>query len=119
MWPRVVECMLGCWLAVSPFVFGHGPDDTMFWIADFTAALVVMTLALGSFYTPTRWAHWLLLGVALAMIAYGRLGMPHPQPPALQNHIVIGLLLLMFAIIPNQASMPPAAWRSVPSPQRT
>lgn len=27
MWARVVEVMLGCWLAVSPFVFRHSADE--------------------------------------------------------------------------------------------
>lgn len=30
---------------------------------------------------------------------------------ASQNHLVVGLLVAMFAIIPSRASRPPAAWR--------
>lgn len=41
----------------------------------------------------------------------GRLDSPHPTPPALQNDIIVGWLLLMFAIIPNEANIPPRSWR--------
>lgn len=109
MWARVVEFMLGCWLAVSPFVFGHG-EDWMPWIADFSAALLVMTLAMLSYWTPTRHAHFGIAVVALTMIGFGRWAGGAEVPPAFQNHIVIGLLLLMFAIIPNHASHPPRSW---------
>ena len=109
MWARVVEFMLGCWLAVSPFIFAHG-ENQMLWIADFSAALLVMTLAVLSYWTPTRHAHFGIALVALTMIGFGRLAGGAEVSPALQNHIAIGLLLLMFAIIPNHASHPPRAW---------
>jgi hypothetical protein len=35
---------------------------------------------------------------------------PYPSPPTEQNHILVGLLLVLFAIIPNEASQPPKAW---------
>ncbi|MEQ9379476.1 MAG: hypothetical protein RJP95_01335, partial [Pirellulales bacterium] len=109
MWARVVEFMLGCWLAISPFVFGHG-EDPMLWIADLTAAFAVMVLALLWYWTPTRHAHFGIAVVAVAMIGYGRFAGGAEVAPALQNHIGIGLLLLMFAIVPNHASSPPRVW---------
>jgi len=110
MWPRVVEFMLGCWLAISPFVFRHGPSDTLYWVADFLAATLVIVLALISYWKPARRAHLLIIVVATGMILYGRFGGSHPLDAALQNHIVTGLLLLMFAIIPNEAFQPPLGW---------
>lgn len=109
MWARVVEGMLGCWLLVSPFVFQHG-DHTMYWVADFTAALVVICLALASYWPPLRQAHLGIIVAALAMILYGRFAGGAEPVPALQNHILIGLLLLMFALVPNHASRPPDPW---------
>jgi hypothetical protein len=53
----------------------------------------------------------LLLPVGAWLIAFGRFQQSPPLPPALQNDLVVGLLLLMFAIIPNEASLPPRAWR--------
>lgn len=109
MWARVVEFMLGCWLAVSPFVFQHG-DATVLWRADFAAALTVIVLALLSYWQPTRQAHLGIALLALMMIAFGRFGGGGEILPAYQNHMLVGMLLLMFAIVPNNASRPPAAW---------
>ncbi len=109
MWARVVEVMLGCWLAISPFVFHHSRDDALLWYADWTAATLVTVLALLSYWRPTRWAHLLTIAVALAMVAAGWL-QDRPAPPGWQNHIVTGLILLMTAIIPNHAASPPRGW---------
>lgn len=111
MWARVVEVMLGCWLAVSPFVFRHSPEDRIVWFNDFLSAMIVIVLALVSFWRPLRYAHVANLAVALWLIAFGFLASPPPTPPALQNNVAVGFLLLMFAIIPNEANRPPVPWR--------
>ena len=67
MWARVVEFMLGCWLAVSPFVFRHG-DDSVLWATDFVAASLVIVLALLSYWPPLRYAHLGTMLVALVMM---------------------------------------------------
>lgn len=110
MWARDVEFMLACWLVASPFVFGHGADDTFLWAHDLAVAAVVASLALLSYWRPTRYAHLGIVLVALWLIGYGRFAQGSPPPPALQNHMVIGMLLLMFAIVPNRAGEPPEAW---------
>lgn len=111
MWSRVVECMLGCWLAVSPFVFEHG-DEMWLWAADFMAAGAVITLALLSYWPPTRNAHLATAALAVLMIGFGRIGGGADVEPAYQNHIVVGLLLAMFAIVPNHAGQPPRSWHA-------
>jgi hypothetical protein len=111
MWPRVVEIMLGCWLAVSPFVFGHG-DRTDLWVADFTAATAVVVLGLLSYWHPARQAHLLTAVVGLAMVGFGYFWQGYPAPAALQNHVLIGLTLMLLAIIPNEASQPPESRRA-------
>ena len=110
MWSRVVEIMLGCWLAVSPFVFGHPADATMLWVVDWTCALLVISFAMLSYWPPLCHIHIATALLALLMIGYGRLASPDQVTPALQNHILIGLLLLMFSIVPNNASRPPRWW---------
>ena len=110
MWARVIEVMLGCWLAMSPFIFRHGPEERVLWTNDFVSATLVIVLALISFWPPLRFAHVANLLVALWLIAFG-FWASYPAPPALQNDIVVGLLLLMFAIIPNEATLPPRRWR--------
>lgn len=111
MWARVIEVMLGCWLALSPFIFRHSAEARTLWFNDLFAAVVVIMLALVSFWPPLRFAHVANLVIALWLIAFGFWAAPYPSPPALQNDIVVGLLLLMFAIIPNQATRPPRPWR--------
>lgn len=111
MWARVIEVMLGCWLAVSPFIFRHPADDKVLWFNDLFSATAVIVLALVSFWPPLRFAHVANLAIALWLITFGFWASSYPAPPAMQNDIVVGLLLLMFAIVPNEATRPPRPWR--------
>lgn len=110
MWGRVVEMMTGVWLLVSPFVFRAQQDPYLLW-GDVAVAVVIFTLSGLSYWHPTRHAHWLLVGVAIGLVLVGRFATSVPPSPAQQNHIFVGLFLLMMAIIPNQASLPPASWQ--------
>jgi hypothetical protein len=56
------------------------------------------------------------LPLSLWLIGFAYLTSPHPAPPALQNDLLVGLLLMMFAIVPNEAAAPPPAWRDFYSP---
>jgi NAD(P)-dependent dehydrogenase (short-subunit alcohol dehydrogenase family) len=110
MWARTVEVMLGCWLAASPFILRHAAERTALWWNDLLCACAVIALALLSW---SRWqrAHLAIAAVALWLVGFGFVGSEHPVPPALQNDIVVGLLLMMMAIVPNEASLPPPDWR--------
>ncbi|QDU59516.1 hypothetical protein Pan216_03450 [Planctomycetes bacterium Pan216] len=110
MWARVVEAMLGCWLAMSPFLFERVESVPSLTLVEFGSALAVILLALGSYWGPTRHAHLGLVVVGAALVAYGRFSHPYPLPAALQSAIMIGLLLMMCAIVPNHASRPPEHW---------
>jgi peptidoglycan/LPS O-acetylase OafA/YrhL len=110
MWPRVVECMLGCWLLISPFVFRYEDQPIAWWINDHVIGMCVIIFGLMSFWRRTPRAHLLTLLAALWLVLYGRLGHQFPFPPAAQNYITVGLLLMMFAIIPSNSLRPPAAW---------
>lgn len=111
MWSRVIEAMLGVWLSLSPFIFRHADDKLWLWVHDLIAATLITTLAILSFWHPMRRAHWAQPVIGIWLIALGFLAAPHPTPPALQNHIMLGLLLIMFGVIPNHASQPPGAWQ--------
>jgi hypothetical protein len=110
MWSRVVEIMLGCWLLISPFVFGHPEERVDWWIIDFSAGLAVIVCGGLSYWKPARFSHLLtaVVGAALIALAYRFYG---HAPPAAQNQALTGLLLMMFAVIPNDAASPPQAWR--------
>jgi hypothetical protein len=111
MWARIVEVMLGCWLAVSPFIFNHPTEKSAWWINDLSSGFALVTLALFSFWRPMRHAHLAIVLLGLWLIGFAYLAAPYPTPPALQNDLMLGLLLLMFAIVPNEASLPPEKWR--------
>lgn len=111
MWARVIEFMLGCWLALSPFIFGHSADVKHLWWNDLGCAVAVSALALISFWRPLRYAHLAQIIVGVWLIGFGYIMSSHPVSPALQNNVTVGWLLLMFAIIPNRASLPSEGWR--------
>jgi hypothetical protein len=110
MWARVVEFMLGCWLAISPFIFRHPADDRTLWVTDWVSAGLVILFALLSYWPPLKSIHLATLLVALVLVVVGRLSSWEHPPPGAQNQIVVGLLLLMFALVPSHASHPPPAW---------
>lgn len=110
MWARVVEIMLGFWLMASPFVFRFAQTDTSSLANDLLCGTSAIVLGLMSFWNRTHWAHFLTLIVAIWLIGFGFIG-GYPSPPQAQNQIVVGLLLGMFAIIPNRANEMPEDWR--------
>ena len=111
MWARVIEFMLGCWLAISPFVFRHPGDAWWLWVNDYSCAAAVIVLALLSYWPLFRHAHLVTGIVALWLIGFGYFTATHPLPSALQNDFLVGSLLVMFALIPNETNLPPQAWR--------
>lgn len=110
MWCRVVEIMVGIWLAMSPFIFRHPDSNTWWWGVDWGASLCVVLFGFLSFYHPLRQTHLLTVIVGLALMAFGYLAEDYPAPPAMQNEIIVGLTLVMVAILPNHASRPPLGW---------
>ena len=111
MWPRILELLLAAWLALSPFVFGHFPEDKALWLNDFLCAFLIAACALLSFRSRTRWMHLAELPLAFWLLAMGYLSKTEPIP-ALQNHILLALVLLMVAVIPGDANRPPLQWQS-------
>lgn len=110
MWPRVVEVMLAVWLALSPFIFPDASSNPSQWLL-YGLATLIATLALLSYWPPARRAHLGILIVAIGMILWGRFAASSPPPAGYQNLIAVGLLLVMFAIIPSDCLRPPPVWR--------
>ncbi len=114
MWARDVEIMIGCWLAMSPFIFGHPHTHSGWWASDLVAALVVIVLAGISYWRPARLAHLgqLLVACWLIGFAYSQSwGLETGAPAAMQNLMAVGLLLLMFGLVPNEAPVSPLSRR--------
>jgi len=111
MWARNLELAFGLWLALSPFVFGHPGEAALLWTNDLACAAVIVVLALASYARRWRRVHLGQLVVAAWLIGFGWVSAHETATPASQNHILVGLLLAMFAIVPSRASEPPLPWR--------
>jgi len=111
MWARIVELMLGCWLVVSPFVFRHGGGRTDLWVNDLAWGSVLVVVALLCHWRPLRRLHLLNVVTAGWLLVFGYTSIEgHPAPPHTQNHMIVGLLVLMLAVIPSAATRPPPGW---------
>lgn len=113
IWPRILEIVLGCWLLMSPFIFGHYPDRRELWLSDMICGALVLLISSSSISVRLRRLYLLNLGVALWIMihAYLQSPPPHHAPPAIQNELITGLILLMVAIIPSDTSRPPREWQ--------
>jgi hypothetical protein len=111
MWPRVVEAMVGCWLMITPFVFRGTASLDDYAIDAAVCGALVLTCAFASMWPPAAWMRLGTIAVALWLTAHGYFGAERPGPPAAQNEITVGLILILFAVLPNQINEVPAPWR--------
>lgn len=111
MWPRVLELVLACWLAISPFIFRYPGAERALWASDFSCAAVVAALALLSVHPRMRRLHWGHFVVAAWLMVTAYLAPLPPSPPH-QNHLLVALLLALLAILPTQVARMPRAWRA-------
>lgn len=109
MWARLCEAALGAWLLVAPHVLPGG--GTAPWLVDHVAGAAVIALALLSFRYRTRRAHLGSIAIGLLLAGYGWVWGGPDTPPAAQNEVITGLLVLLFAVVPSNASRPPAGAR--------
>ena len=107
MWPRFAEIILGCWLVASPKVL-PAVSDFATWRAVTFGTAIVMFAAI-SFLPRLRGAHFAGIGVGLGLLGFA-FASPLPTSPAVQNEILVALVLLNFAIIPSHANRPPHSW---------
>lgn len=110
MWPRVVEIMLACWLAISPFIFRYSGEMRFYWANDLVCATLIACFALLSLSRRFDKLHLATLIVCAWLYGVAWFAEPSPPSPHLQNYAVLALLLLIFAIIPSRAGMPPKGW---------
>ncbi len=111
MWPRYAEMALALWLVLSPFVLPAGfAEDTLATSAVVSGVLVGL-FALLSFEQGLRRLHLASLAVGAWLTLFGYLSTRAEATAPAENHVVVGLLLLMFALLPSEASLPPRSWR--------
>jgi hypothetical protein len=107
MWGRYAELLLGSWLIASPFVLS--PERQLMELLCGSSFIVLASL---SFVQRFRTAHRVSIVIALLFASAAYFGASYPPSAAQQNDIIAGLLVLMFAIVPSEASLPPRTWRS-------
>lgn len=105
MWARIVELMLGLWLALSPFIFGHA--HPFLWKSDLCSAILIALFSLLSFNRHLSKMHLLNVLMGFWLIGVGYLMPLNPVPPGLENNILVGILLLMLGIVPSHCNEPP------------
>lgn len=111
MWPRVVEIMLGAWLLITPFVFRHSADIDAYAANAMVSGSIVIAASLLCFWRRADRAYFVTLMMAFWLMGHGYFSAARPGPPPAQNEIMVGLLLLLFAILPTETNQPPGPWR--------
>ena len=111
MWARFFEMGLALWLGFSSFVFNYPNEDPFFIQSDLLAAGFTFLFSLLSFWEPLRKTHLLIFLIAIYLCAVSYSTFPEIALPYQENSIAVGLFLLMLAIVPNRAHLPPRSWR--------
>jgi hypothetical protein len=107
MWARTAEIILGLWLAASPVIFGTYGSGYGTAALDHAAGVIVLIFAAMSFSKTFGWAHYATLALSPVMVLSSYLTTAHPAPAHVQNRIAVGLVLMIFAILPNNAGQAP------------
>lgn len=107
MWARHFELFLAIWLSISWLIFSY-PQGSLLMYHDFVVAIVISTLSLLNY--KYRYIHLYNFAVAAWLIALVLFSQAPITNPFYQNYMTIGLLLLMFAVIPPNSSFPPKEW---------
>ncbi len=110
MWVRTIEFMLGCWLALSPFILRYPSDEPFLWVSDLTCAALIMVFSLLSFYRPLNKMHLFNLGVAFWLWGLAYATFPEVPSAPQENSMTIGYLLFMLALIPTHSHESPRSW---------
>jgi hypothetical protein len=110
MWPRVVEILLAVWLVAGSLLLSAGERPSVR-PQELVAAGAIVLIALLSFHPRLRRLYLLQVAMGVWLIGYSFWVSEGPAPPAIQSAILVGALLLMFGLIPNEANQPPRSWR--------
>src|SRR5687768_14588745 len=101
MWARHFEIFLAIWLSISWLIFRY-PDNSLLLYHDFVVAAIIATISLLNY--KYRYIHLLNLSVVLWLITFVFVSNTTIADGPYQNYMVVGLLLMLFALIPPRAS---------------
>jgi hypothetical protein len=110
-WPRYCELLLGLWLVASGWVVEYPERINYQWVSA-GSGITVVILDLLSITLYKRYAYLLILPVAAGLIAFS-FWMAPAEAQGTQNLITVALLLLILAVLPTEATLPPPSWRGV------
>ncbi len=113
VWPRVIEILIGCWLLMSPFIFGSFPGHSELWLSDMICGALIIVISSASISRRVRRLYLVNIAIGLWLVLYAYLQSPPPAhaPAWIQNELIVGLILTMVAIIPGDTSRPPREWQ--------
>lgn len=106
MWARDFEVFFAIWLSISWLIFNYTDSSLMY--HDFTIAILISIFSLLSY----KYVHIHLLNfiVSFWLISFVLYTQAPVTDAIYQNYMVIGLLLLMFTVVPSYASDPSVEW---------
>jgi hypothetical protein len=105
MWARICELLLGIWLLYSHFLFDYKGK------VDLVSTFFILLFASLCFIKRLQKMHLLQI-IPASLLFYVSYTYPVvPLPFSLQNFILVGLSLLLFAVIPSHASDHPEPWK--------
>ena len=110
-WPRYAELLCAFWLIASGWVLTY-PEPFVYGVVSIAAAVAVIIFDIMSITLFMRYAYLMILVVALALLGFAYFVAP-AETQGTQNLICVALFLLMFAILPTEALLPPKSWRDL------
>jgi hypothetical protein len=113
-WTRFSELFLALWLIASAWLLTQ-PVPSPYPAIALVTGLAVVAIDVLSIARPRRCLYLLILPIAAIQIGLGLFYLP-VRSPAAQNLITVALLLAILAILPTEATRPPAAWQEFTRP---
>lgn len=109
MWGQISIICFGVWLLLSPLIFHGQLYASKFLVEDMMIGTVLVSLGLFNCFYKNRYFSVLIALVGIWCWFSGYFFYEHPRPAGAQNYIVIGLLVLMFVVIPPDDKVPKEA----------
>ena len=111
MWPRYCEALLAVWLIASGSVLDDS-DPGRYRPVSVVAGVLILILDLLSITLYRRYAYLLVLAVAAGLLAFS-FWMAPAEAQGTQNLVIVALLLMIFGVLPTEATRPPLSWRKL------
>ena len=110
MWARHCEVFLGLWLAISWLLFSYPSNMLSLVYFDWIICTLICIFSLSCYWERLKYFNLMNVIVGCTLIGFVFTSSEDTSLPPYQNYMVVGLLLLMFAIIPTHSSQPPSEW---------